>query len=424
MKYQAPRGTYDILPEDIKKWHYIENIIRKLTSLYNYFEVRVPIFEQLELFQRSVGEDTDIVEKEMYAFKDKKGRELALRPEGTASIARMVAEHNLKSSKKKPLRLWYEGPMFRYSRPQKGRYRQFYQFGVECIGSSNPIVDAEIIAIGWQILQEAKVPDVSLEINSVGCPECSNDYNILLKEFLYKDKDKYCADCQRRMDQNPLRVFDCKNNSCRQLIKNAPPMLDSLCEECALHFEGVKNNLEMMKVPFNVNPEIVRGLDYYTKTAFEYKINYLGAQDALGGGGRYDELIEYLGGKQTPAVGLSMGLERIILSLGKSGFSFHEENILEVLVIPIGTCALQASIEMIQELHKADISAIIADESSSVGNNLKFCDKNNVSFAVLIGDNELKSGMYVVKDIKKKAQSEIKREEVVSFIKKYLSGVV
>ncbi len=424
MKYQAPRGTYDILPEDIKKWHYIENIIRKLTSLYNYFEVRVPIFEQLELFQRSVGEDTDIVEKEMYAFKDKKGRELALRPEGTASIARMVAEHNLKSSKKKPLRLWYEGPMFRYSRPQKGRYRQFYQFGVECIGSSNPIVDAEIIAIGWQILQEAKVPDVSLEINSVGCPECSNDYNILLKEFLYKDKDKYCADCQRRMDQNPLRVFDCKNNSCRQLIKNAPRMLDSLCEECALHFEGVKNNLEMMKVPFNVNPEIVRGLDYYTKTAFEYKINYLGAQDALGGGGRYDELIEYLGGKQTPAVGLSMGLERIILSLEKSGFSFPEENILEVLVIPIGTCALQASIEMIQELHKADISAIIADESSSVGNNLKFCDKNNVSFAVLIGDNELKSGMYVVKDIKKKAQSEIKREEVVSFIKKYLSGVV
>lgn len=201
-------------------------------------------------------------------------------------------------------------------------------------------------------------------------------------------------------------------------------MLDSLCEECALHFEGVKNNLEMMKVPFNVNPEIVRGLDYYTKTAFEYKINYLGAQDALGGGGRYDELIEYLGGKQTPAVGLSMGLERIILSLEKSGFSFPEENILEVLVIPIGTCALQASIEMIQELHKADISAIIADESSSVGNNLKFCDKNNVSFAVLIGDNELKSGMYVVKDIKKKAQSEIKREEVVSFIKKYLSGVV
>ncbi|TSA28158.1 histidine--tRNA ligase [bacterium] len=424
MKYQAPRGTYDILPEDIKKWHYIENIIRKLTSLYNYFEVRVPIFEQLELFQRSVGEDTDIVEKEMYAFKDKKGRELALRPEGTASIARMVAEHNLKSSKKKPLRLWYEGPMFRYSRPQKGRYRQFYQFGVECIGSSNPIVDAEIIAIGWQILQEAKVPDVSLEINSVGCPECSNDYNILLKEFLYKDKDKYCADCQRRMDQNPLRVFDCKNNSCRQLIKNAPRMLDSLCEECALHFEGVKNKLEMMKVPFNVNPEIVRGLDYYTKTAFEYKINYLGAQDALGGGGRYDELIEYLGGKQTPAVGLSMGLERIILSLEKSGFSFPEENIPEVLVIPIGTCALQASIEMIQELHKADISAIIADESSSVGNNLKFCDKNNVSFAVLIGDNELKSGMYVVKDIKKKAQSEIKREEVVSFIKKYLSGVV
>ena len=417
MKYQAPRGTYDILPEDIQKWHYIENIIRKLTSLYNYYEVRVPIFEQLDLFKRSVGEDTDIVEKEMYTFKDKKGRELALRPEGTASIARMVAEHNLQSSKKEPLRLWYEGPMFRYSRPQKGRYRQFYQFGVECIGSSKPIADAEIIAIGWQILKEAKVLDVSLEINSVGCPECREQYNILLKEFLYKDKDKYCADCRRRMEQNPLRVFDCKNNTCRQLIKNAPRMLDSICDKCSEHFEGVKKNLEMMKVPFTVNPEIVRGLDYYTKTAFEYKVNYLGAQDALGGGGRYDGLIEYLGGKQTPAVGLSMGLERIILSLEKSEFLFPEDNNLKVLVIPIGTAALQASIEMMQEFHKADISAIIADESSSVGSNLKLCDKNNVSFAVLIGDNELKSGLYVVKDIKKKAQSEIKKEEVVSFIK-------
>ncbi len=417
MKYQAPRGTYDILPEDIKKWHYIENIIRKFTSLYNYSEVRVPIFEQLDLFQRSVGEDTDIVEKEMYTFKDKKGRELALRPEGTASIARMVAERNLQSSKKEPLRLWYEGPMFRYSRPQKGRYRQFYQFGIECLGSSKPITDAEIIAIGWQILQEAKVPDVSLEINSVGCTECREQYNILLKEFLCRDKDKYCTDCQRRMEQNPLRVFDCKNKICQQLIKNAPRMLDNLCEECSIHFDGVKNNLEMMKVPFTVNPEIVRGLDYYTKTAFEYKVNYLGAQDALGGGGRYDGLIEYLGGKRTPAVGLSMGLERIILSLEKSGFSFPEENNLKVLVIPIGTAALQASIEMMQEFHKADISAIIADESSSVGSNLKCCDKNNVSFAVLIGDNELKSGMYVVKNIKKKAQSEIKKEEVVNFIK-------
>ena len=417
MKYQAPRGTYDILPDDIKKWHYIESIIQRLTSLYNYYEVRTPIFEQLDLFQRSVGEDTDIVEKEMYTFKDKKGRDLALRPEGTASIARMVAEHNLQSSKKEPLRLWYEGPMFRYSRPQKGRYRQFYQFGVECIGSPNAIIDAEIIIVGWQILQEAQVPDVSLEINSVGCPECREKYNILLKEFLYKDTDKYCADCQRRMEQNPLRIFDCKNKTCQQLIEKAPRMIDNLCDECALHFREVKNNLKMMNVPFIVNPEIVRGLDYYTKTAFEYKINYLGAQDALGGGGRYDGLIEYLGGKQTPAVGLSMGLERIILSLEKSGFSFPEEDNLQVLIIPIGDGTMQASLEMMQDLHRADISAIVADEGSSVGNNLKYCDKSNVSFAILIGDNELKSGSYVVKNIKMKSQSEVKKEEVIRFIK-------
>ncbi len=417
MKYQAPRGTYDILPDDSKKWHYIEGIIHRITSLYNYSEVRTPIFEQLDLFQRSVGEDTDIVEKEMYTFEDKKGRNLALRPEGTASIARMVAEHNMQSSKKGPLRLWYEGPMFRYSRPQKGRYRQFYQFGVECIGSPDPIIDAEIITIGWQILQEAQVPDVSLEINSVGCLECREKYNILLKEFLYKDKEKYCTDCQRRMEQNPLRVFDCKNKTCQHLIEKAPRMLDNLCNECALHFEEVKSNLTMMKVPFTVNPEIVRGLDYYTKTAFEYKINYLGAQDALGGGGRYDGLIEYLGGKQTPAVGLSMGLERIILSLEKSGFSFPEENNLQVLIIPIGDDAMLASLEMMQDLHRADVSAIVADVNSSVGNNLKYCDKNNVSFAILIGDSELKSGSYVVKNIKKKSQSEVKKEEVVHFIK-------
>ncbi|MBN2018162.1 MAG: histidine--tRNA ligase [Candidatus Cloacimonetes bacterium] len=424
MKYQAPRGTYDILPQDIKKWHYIESIIRHVTTLNNYFEVRVPIFEQLDLFQRSVGEDTDIVEKEMYTFQDKKGRELALRPEGTASIARMVVDHALHSSKREPLRLWYEGPMFRYSRPQKGRYRQFVQFGIECIGSSNPIIDSEVIAIGWQILQEAKVPDVSLEINSVGCPECRSEYNILLKEYLTKDKEKYCTDCQRRMEHNPLRVFDCKNEKCQQLVTNAPRMLDNLCNVCKEHFDGVEKYLDLMNVPYVVNPEIVRGLDYYTKTAFEYKINYLGAQDALGGGGRYDGLIEYLGGPSTPAVGLSMGLERIILSLEKSGFKFPDTSALEVLIIPIGNEAIKESIGLMQELHSAEISALIADEDSSVGSNLKYCDKNNIPFAILIGETELRTGMYVIKDIQQKDQSEIQKNEVVTYIKSYQGDAV
>jgi len=416
MNYQAPRGTYDVLPEDINRWHYVEQIIRKLTRLYGYAEVRFPIFEQLDLFQRSVGEDTDIVEKEMYTLTDKKGRQLALRPEGTASIARLFVEHSMQTSQKDPLRLWYMGPMFRYSRPQKGRYRQFIQFGVECVGSEEPIIDAEIIAIGWHILQEAKVPKVSLEINSVGCPECREAYNSTLTEFLYTNKEQYCSDCQRRMDKNPLRVFDCKNTTCQTLIKHAPRMLDHLCEECDKHFDGVKTFLDMMKIPYTVNPEIVRGLDYYTKTAFEYKINYLGAQDALGGGGRYDGLIEYLGGRSTPAVGLSMGLERILLSLEKSGFKFPLDGALEVLIIPIGEQALLASIHTMQTLHDNGISAVIADVHSSVGSNLKLCDKSNISYAILIGEEELKSGKYPIKTISKKTQEVIDKDSIVQYI--------
>lgn len=416
MNYQAPRGTYDVLPDEINRWHYLESIIRKVTRLYNYSEVRFPIFEQLDLFQRSVGEDTDIVEKEMYTFSDKKGRELALRPEGTASIARLFVEHSLQASQKDPLRMWYKGPMFRYSRPQKGRYRQFIQCGVECVGSKEPNIDAEIIAIGWNILQEAKVPKVSLEINSVGCPECRESYNKTLKEFLNKDNEQYCSDCQRRMGQNPLRVFDCKNKICQTLITDAPRMLDHLCRDCYNHFEGVKSFLDMMDIPYIVNPEIVRGLDYYTKTAFEYKINYLGAQDALGGGGRYDGLIEYLGGKATPAVGLSMGLERILLSLEKSGFKFPNEVALETLVIPIGEEALPASIQMMQNLHEKGISASVADVHSSVGSNLKLCDKNRITYAILIGEEELKTGKYPVKTIVEKKQEKIEKDLIGHYI--------
>jgi len=416
MNYQAPRGTYDVLPKEINKWHYLERIIRRLTRLFNYSEVRFPVFEQLDLFQRSVGEDTDIVEKEMYTFTDKKGRQLALRPEGTASIARLCVEHSLQASQKDPLRMWYIGPMFRYSRPQKGRYRQFIQFGIECVGSEEPIIDAEIIAIGWKILQEARVPKVSLEINSVGCPECREAYHKTLKEFLYNDKEQYCYDCQRRMEQNPLRVFDCKNKICQMLIMDAPRMLDHLCKDCHDHFDGVKSFLDMMDIPYNVNPEIVRGLDYYTKTAFEYKINYLGAQDALGGGGRYDGLIEYLGGRATPAVGLSMGLERILLSLEKSGFKFPIDKTLEVLVIPIGEETLQASLRLMKTLHRQGISAIVADGHSSVGSNLKLCDKNNISYAVLIGEEELKTGKYPIKTILKKTQEEIDKDLIVQYI--------
>ncbi len=416
MNYQAPRGTYDILPDEISKWHYLENIIRRNAKLFNYKEIRFPIFEKLELFKRGVGETTDIVEKEMYVFKDKKGRIFALRPEGTASIARAYIEHYMTSSQKNPLRLYYFGPMFRYSRPQKGRYRQFYQFGLEYIGSPQPIADAEIIALGMKIYQDAKVPDIKLEINSVGCPICRKEYNTTLKNFLFKDKEKYCSDCQRRMDINPLRVFDCKNDSCQNLLKNAPRMIDNLCTDCDNHFKEVLGLLKKMSVEYNVNPYIVRGLDYYTRTAFEYKIDYLGAQNEIGGGGRYDDLIEYLGGKPTPAVGLSGGLERVILSLDKSKVYIPDEDSLDVLIIPMKYEFICQSIEILQSLHKNDISSIIADSQTSLKNNLKYCDTNKVKFAIIIGEDEVISGKFVVKNIRERSQKKIIISEICDYI--------
>lgn len=418
MNYQAPRGTYDILPDEIHKWHYLEDIVRKNAKLFNYKEIRFPIFERLELFQRGVGESTDIVEKEMYVFKDKKGRTFALRPEGTASIVRAYIEHNLRASQKNPSRIFYWGPMFRYSRPQKGRYRQFYQFGLEYIGNPQPIADAEIIALGMKIYQDAKVPNVKLEINSVGCPICRKEYNIILKKFLLRSKELYCSDCQRRMEVNPLRVFDCKNESCQNLLKDAPRMMDNLCHDCAKHFKNVLDLLKEMNVKYKINPNIVRGLDYYTRTAFEYKIDYLGAQDEIGGGGRYDNLIEYLGGKPTPAVGLSGGLERVILSLNKAKVQIPREDSLDIFIIPLDSGFLTQSIHLQQELHQKNVSVIIADTQTSLKNNLKYCDKDDVKFAIIIGEDEIKSGKLVIKDISKKSQEKIPIKDVHKYILK------
>jgi len=417
VKYQAPRGTYDILPRNISKWNYIEKILKKYVRLYNYKEIRFPIFEQLELFQRSVGKTSDIVEKEMYVFADKKGRTFALRPEGTASIARAYIENNMMSSDRDPLRMFYYGPMFRYSRPQKGRYRQFYQFGLECIGKKKAIADAEIITMGWQILQEAEIKNIQLEINSLGCPECRKKYYKKLKSYLIKRKDKFCSDCQRRMKTNPMRVFDCKNPDCKTQLHESPMILDNLCEKCEKHFEQVKKFLKNMKVNYSINPRIVRGLDYYTRTAFEYKVDYLGTQDALGGGGRYDGLIEYLGGKSYPAVGLSFGLERIIMAIEKSKVKIPPEKNLDAFIIPMESKFLNKAIEIMQKLHSEDISAQIAEPTTSLKSNFKYCDRNKVKFAIIIGENEIESSEYAVKDIKKREQQSVKFEKITTYIK-------
>jgi len=418
MKFQAPRGTYDILPKDIDKWYFLEKIIKKHLRLFNYKELRFPIFEYEDLFERSVGGDSDIVEKEMYVFKDKGDRVLALRPEGTASVARVYIEHSMISSRRDPLKVFYYGPMFRYARPQKGRYRQFYQFGIEYIGDSSAYADAEIITIGWKILQAANVPDVSLEINSVGCKKCRKNYYAKLKQFLFDRREKFCDDCQRRMNTNPLRVFDCKNKSCQKELENAPQMLDNLCPDCFDHFENLQSNLDQLNVDYQINPRIVRGLDYYTRTAFEYKINYLGAQDALGGGGRYDGLIEYLGGNSTPAVGLSMGMERIILAMEESDAQFSKLDTLDVFIIPMDEKYNDKAIEIMKFLHQSEISAQIADANTSMGSNFKYCDRNNVKFALVIGENEIKTRNYALKNIKTHTQKSIDLDNIVEYINK------
>lgn len=417
MKFQAPRGTYDILPDDNSQWNFIENIFKKVVKLYNYKELRFPIFESLELFERSVGKTSDIVEKEMYVFEDKKGRTFALRPEGTASVARAYAEHSLTSGKRDPLRLFYQGPMFRYSRPQKGRYRQFYQFGAECIGRPGALADAEIIALGWKILQEAGVPDVQLRINSVGCPDCRKTYLKQLQNYLFDRKKNFCSLCQRRMKTNPMRVFDCKNPICKDQLSDAPQMLDHLCPACQEHFESVKKYLNIMEVKFEVDPHIVRGLDYYTRTAFEYCVDYLGAQDALGGGGRYDGLIEFVGGKSTPAVGLSLGIERILLALEKRKISIPQMPSLDVFIIPMENKFIENAIEIMNNLHNENISAQIAYAGASMKSSFKFCDRNNVKFAIIIGANEVESGKYAVKNIHKREQTNIKLNKISSYIK-------
>ncbi|MCJ7458866.1 MAG: histidine--tRNA ligase, partial [candidate division Zixibacteria bacterium] len=314
MKYTALQGTKDLLPEDTPKWRYIEEKIRGVLSLYNYKEIRTPVFEQTELFKRSIGDDTDIVQKEMYTFQDQGKRSLTLRPEGTASIVRAFIEHNL--GERSPLvKLFYFGQMFRQERPQKGRLREFNQYGVEVIGSLDPLVDAEVIELGVRINKAFGLEGLKLYLNSIGCKDCRPAHRDAFNQFVKDKIDKFCQDCQLRLLRNPLRIFDCKNEKCVEALKDAPMILDYLDEKCKYHFKKVREYLDRMGIEYILDGRLVRGLDYYTRTTFEIKSESLGAQDTLIGGGRYDLLVSELGGKETPAIGFAAGIERLFLVL-------------------------------------------------------------------------------------------------------------
>jgi len=415
----APRGTNDILPPESAKWNYIENKAKMIFDLYNYEEIRTPIFEYTELFQRGIGEVTDIVEKEMYTFEDKSGRSITLRPEGTASVVRSFLENKI-YGQAQPTKYYYIGPMFRYERPQAGRYRQFNQLGVEVFGSKDPMIDAEVISVGMHYLNSLGLKDLKLYINSIGCPSCRPDYLNKLRIYLNDNKDELCDDCKNRIDKNPLRVLDCKNVQCKSVIDDAPKIVDHLCDECETHFENVKTNLNNLEVDYMIDSKLVRGLDYYTKTAFEVKFEGLGAQDTIFGGGRYDKLAEEIGDKDIPGIGFALGIERLLLTLEKQNIEIPIDKSIDIYLTTIGDKAKKASFELLNEFRKENIKAEIDYMNRSVGGQMKSADRMNANYTVIIGENELNSGKATVRNMKTGDEKEIKLDQLVESIEKLI----
>jgi len=415
----APRGTNDILPPESAKWNYIESKAKYIFDLYNYDEIRTPIFEYTELFQRGIGEATDIVEKEMYTFEDKSGRSLTLRPEGTASVVRSFLENKI-YGKAQPTKYFYIGPMFRYERPQAGRYRQFYQLGVEVFGTQDPMVDAEVIALGMAYMDILGLKDLQLYINSIGCPDCRPQYLEILTDYLNENKENLCDDCKNRINKNPLRVLDCKNDSCQCVIKNAPKIIDHLCEECEVHFNSLQKNLKNINIDYELDPTLVRGLDYYTKTAFEVKYEGLGAQDTIFGGGRYDKLADEIGSKDIPGIGFALGIERLLLTLDKQDIDIPIDKSIDIYLTTIGLKAKNASFELLEKFRKKGIKAEIDYQDRSVGGQMKSADRMNATYTVIIGENELESGKATVRNMKNGEEQEIKLQSIVERIEKMI----
>ena len=413
MSLNAPRGTNDILPPLSSKWKYILNKAEDLMERYNYSEIKTPIFEYTPLFQRGIGEATDIVEKEMYTFEDKGGRSITLRPEGTASVMRSFMENKI-YGRAQPTKYYYFGPMFRYERPQSGRYRQFYQFGVEALGSDDPALDAEMISMGLNLMEELDLDNLQTIINSIGCKKCRPDYIERLKKHLVNHKEKLCSDCKKRLKTNPLRILDCKNDSCSAVIKEAPKITDYLCTECQNHFEKVKNYLDSLNIDYNIDPKLVRGLDYYTKTAFEIKYKGLGAQDTVFAGGRYNGLAEEIGGREVPAIGFALGMERLILTLEKEEIDLPINKSIDLYLTTIGEKAKEKGFELLSKIRKSGLKAKMDYLDRSVGSQMKDADRSNASYTIIIGGDELKSGVATVRNMDSGEELDIELANIIN----------
>jgi histidyl-tRNA synthetase len=414
MKYKATYGTHDLLPEDSFKWQHLEERVRKIISFYNYKGIRIPIFEETDLFSRSIGEDTDIVQKEMYTFLDQGKRSLTLRPEGTAGVVRAYLEHSL--GEKSPLvKLFYFGPMFRQERPQKGRLRQFHQFGVEAIGSLEPSLDAEMIELSVKICFDLGITDFKLHLNSIGCPVCRPIHRDKFLDFMKDQVGELCEDCKTRFLRNPLRMFDCKKENCIEKLKDAPVMVDFLCDECKNHYNLVKQYLDKLKIDYFEDKRLVRGLDYYTKTAFELKSKLLGTQDTLCGGGRYDLLVEELGGKNTPAIGFAAGIERYILALKMQKKLGLKEKELDLFIATLGDEARTFAMKLMKDLRAKNVICETDYLSRSLKAQMREADRQKAKKVLIIGEDEIKKGKAVLKDMESGEQEEIELEKIRDF---------
>ena len=419
---QNPRGTRDILPEEQRYFDFIYAVADAESRRSGFDKIETPIIEDASLFERGVGKDTDIVEKEMYTFKDKSGNVLALRPEGTASVVGSYIQNGMQNLPK-PLKFFYYGPMFRYGRPQAGRYRQFYHFGVEIIGDKKPINDLLAMSLMWRICSNIGLTDISLQINSIGCPNCRPKYKKQLLEYIKESNKNICKDCQRRAKKNPLRVLDCKEASCQNTIEGAPVTLNSLCKDCHDHFRELLEYLDELEIGYELNPKLVRGLDYYTKTVFEIWTKSDGGQNSLGGGGRYDGLIELLGGKPTPAVGFSLGVDRIVdlLKNQKIEIPATSEKA-DVFVAQLGDVAKKKCIRLMHDLHMEGVGAEGCIEKKGISDQLKMANKLGVPITLLIGQKEAFDNTVIIKDMQSGNQEIYPREKVVREIKKRLNS--
>ncbi|HIW84968.1 MAG TPA: histidine--tRNA ligase [Candidatus Eubacterium faecipullorum] len=410
---KAVKGTKDILPAEIYKNQYIESTAIDVAERFGFKEIRTPVFEHTELFQRGVGDTTDVVQKEMYTFDDKGGRSITLRPEGTAGAARSFLENGL-SNETLPQKVCYITSCYRYEKPQSGRLREFHQFGVECFGADSPLADAEIISLADTYFKELGVKGLSLEINSIGCPTCRAEYHKALKAYFEGRKDELCDTCKDRLERNPMRILDCKSPVCSEIAKGAPVVLDYLCDECKAHFEKVKAYLNALNIEFTVNPRIVRGLDYYTKTVFEFVSNSIGAQGTVCGGGRYDGLIEELGGQKTPSLGFGLGLERLLLLMEAQGCEFPKEEKPDLFIAAMGEKAQLKAVEIAKDMRDEGFTCLYDINGRGLRAQMKYANKLGAKYTVVLGEDEVSGGIAKLKNMENGEETEIALQTFVS----------